>query len=104
LARGNPQWPGVLDLFRKPKISWSNFLADLKAQSKRRDKKMPRSDVYEIYEVKICLNMNSKTDNEDRSCDDIAFLYEIIVNFRFWQDTFTRHHHKKGIWHFTNST
>ncbi len=54
-------------------------------QSKRRDKKMPRSDVYEIYEVKICLNMNSKTDNEDRSCDDIAFLYEIIVNFRFWQ-------------------
>ncbi len=25
LARGNPQWPGVLDLFRKPKISQFTF-------------------------------------------------------------------------------
>jgi len=25
--------------------------------------------------------MNFKTDKEDRSCDDIAFLYEIITNF-----------------------
>jgi hypothetical protein len=33
LARGNPQWPGVLDLFRNPKISRFNFLVDLKAQS-----------------------------------------------------------------------
>ena len=38
LARANPQWPGVLDLFRKPKISWFNFWADLKAQSKHCDK------------------------------------------------------------------
>ena len=29
--------------------------------------------------------MNSKTDKENRSCDDIAFLFEIITNFRFWQ-------------------
>jgi hypothetical protein len=29
--------------------------------------------------------MNSKTVREDRSCDDIAFLYEIIADFRFWQ-------------------
>jgi len=29
--------------------------------------------------------MNSKTDKEDRSCDDIAFLSEIIVNSRYWQ-------------------
>ena len=29
--------------------------------------------------------MNSKTDKEDRSCDDIAFLSEIIADFRFWQ-------------------
>ncbi len=29
--------------------------------------------------------MNFKTDKEDRSCDDIAFLSEIIANFRFWQ-------------------
>ena len=27
--------------------------------------------------------MNSKTDKESRGCDDIAFLSEIIVNFRF---------------------
>jgi len=45
---------------------------------------MPGSDVCEIYEVKICLNMNSKTDKDDRSCDDIAFLSEIIVNFIFF--------------------
>ena len=30
--------------------------------------------------------MNSKTDKEGRSYDDIAFLSEIIVNFRFWQE------------------
>ena len=29
--------------------------------------------------------MNSKTDKEDRSCDDIACLSEIIIDFRFWQ-------------------
>jgi hypothetical protein len=27
--------------------------------------------------------MNSKTDKESRSCDDIAFLYEIITNSKF---------------------
>ena len=30
--------------------------------------------------------MNSKTDKESRSCDDIAFLSEIIANFIFWQE------------------
>jgi hypothetical protein len=29
--------------------------------------------------------MNSKTDKEDRSCDDIVFLFEIITNFRLLQ-------------------
>jgi hypothetical protein len=29
------------------------------------------------------LNMNSKTDKEDRGCDDIAFLFEIITNSRY---------------------
>jgi hypothetical protein len=29
--------------------------------------------------------MNSKRGKESRSCDDIAFLSEIIVNFIFWQ-------------------
>jgi hypothetical protein len=37
LARGNPQWPWILDLFRKPKISRFNFLVDLKAQSTQCD-------------------------------------------------------------------
>ena len=37
LDRGNLQWPGVLDLFRKPKISRFNFLVDLKAQSTQYD-------------------------------------------------------------------
>jgi hypothetical protein len=32
LARGNPQRPGVLDLFSKFKMSLFNFLADLKVQ------------------------------------------------------------------------
>ena len=43
---------------------------------------MPGSDVYVIYEVKICLNMNSNLYKESRSCDDIAFPYEILVNLR----------------------
>jgi len=41
LARGNPQWPSVLDLFRKHIISWSNFLLDLKAQSRHGDNQRP---------------------------------------------------------------
>lgn len=30
--------------------------------------------------------MNPKTDKEDISYDGIAFLFEIIANFRFWQE------------------
>ena len=43
------------------------------------------SEVYKIFKAKICLNMNSKTDKETRSYNYIAFLSEIIANFRFWQ-------------------
>ena len=32
--------------------------------------------------------MNSKTDKEDRSFDDISFLSEIIADFRYWQAVF----------------
>ncbi len=42
-------------------------------------------EVYKIFEVKICLNLNSKTDRENRSCDGTAFLSEIIEDYRFWQ-------------------
>jgi hypothetical protein len=31
--------------------------------------------------------MNFKTDKENISCDDIAFLYEIIMNIIFWPQT-----------------
>jgi len=31
------------------------------------------------------LNMNSKTDKKSGSCDDIAFLSEIITNSKYWQ-------------------
>jgi hypothetical protein len=41
LARGNPQWPEVLDLFGQSKIVWFVFLADLKVPSKRREKNHP---------------------------------------------------------------
>jgi hypothetical protein len=37
--------------------------------------------------------MNSKTDKEDRSCDDIAFLSEIIADFRLWQEIATQVSH-----------
>jgi len=30
--------------------------------------------------------MNSETDKEDRSCNEIFFLSEIIADFRFWQE------------------
>jgi hypothetical protein len=38
--------------------------------------------------------MDSKTDKENRGCDDIAFLSEIIEDFRFWQGIL------KQMWHF----
>ena len=50
---GNPQWPGVLDLFRKPKISWSNLMADLKGQSKHCDK-IHGSFGYKIFKRNNC--------------------------------------------------
>jgi hypothetical protein len=40
--------------------------------------------------------MNSKTDKEGRSCDDIAFLFEIITNFIFWQEIYRRESVKIG--------
>ena len=41
LARGNPQLPGILDWLSKSKIFRFNFLLDLKAQSKHREKNNP---------------------------------------------------------------
>ena len=41
LVRGNRQWPGVLSLFSKSKISWSNLLVDLKVKSTHGDKLHP---------------------------------------------------------------
>ena len=38
LDRRNLQWSGVLDLSRQPKISWFNFLVDLKKQSTHQEK------------------------------------------------------------------
>ncbi len=32
--------------------------------------------------------MNSKMDKEDGKCDDIDLLFEIISNFRFYQEMF----------------
>jgi hypothetical protein len=42
--------------------------------------------IAKFMRLKIFLNMNSKTNKEDRSCDDIAFLSEIISDFIFWQE------------------
>jgi len=45
--------------------------------------------------------MNSKTDKEDRSYDDITFLSEIIADFRFWQDNRSSNN-PKNILHTNN--
>jgi hypothetical protein len=71
LARGNPQWPGVLDWFSKSKISWFNFLVGLKAQSKCCEKIRLGSGFYKIFEIKKWLNMNSKPDNKGERSGDI---------------------------------
>ena len=62
LARGNTQWWGVLDLFRKSKIPWFQFLMDLKVQSTQYDK--------------CCPNQIKKVKNVVIS----FFLFEIITN------------------------
>jgi len=71
LDRRNLQWPGVLDLFRKSKISWFNFLVDLKKQSTYCEKIRPGSGFYKIFEIKKWLNMNSKPDNKFERGGDI---------------------------------
>jgi hypothetical protein len=74
-----------LDLFGQSKIAWFEFLLDLKAQSTHDNNKRSVRMYTKLFEVKICLNMNFKTDKENRGCDDIAFLSEIISDYRFWQ-------------------
>jgi hypothetical protein len=74
-----------LDLFGQSKIAWFEFLLDLKAQSTHDNNKRSVRMYTKLFEVKICLNMNFKTDKENRGCDDIAFLSEIIADYRFWQ-------------------
>ena len=61
------------------------FLMDLKAQSKHRDKNCPIWMYTKLFEVKKWLNMNSKQDKEYRRGDDITLLTEIIMNSRYWQ-------------------
>jgi len=56
----------------------------LKKQTTYCEKIRPGLGYYKIFEIKNCLNMSSKLDKEGRSCDDIAFIFEIIVDFRFW--------------------
>ena len=41
LARENPHWPGILDLFGQSKITSFEFLVDLKVQSKHLNKNCP---------------------------------------------------------------
>ena len=65
---------------------------DLKAHSTHGDNQRLFECLHN-FEVKIRLNMNSKPDKEWCKSDDIAFLSEIIENFRFWQE----------IWHFAKA-
>ena len=64
LDRRNIQFEGVLDLFSEPKITWSNFLVDLKVQSSYCIKIRPGSGFYKIFKINEWLNMNSKPDKE----------------------------------------
>jgi hypothetical protein len=50
-----------------------------------------------LFEFKKWLNMEPKTDKENRGCDDIAFLSEIIANSRYWQETCSRRSVKLGL-------
>jgi hypothetical protein len=51
LARGNPQWPGVLDWFSQSKISGFNFLVDLKEQPTHSE--LAGSGIYKIFRLKM---------------------------------------------------
>ena len=82
MARGKLHWSGILGLSSEHEIPLFNFLVDLKVQSKHRDKNCPIWMYTKLFEVKKWLNMEPKTDKESRSCDDITFLSEIIVNSR----------------------
>ena len=46
---------------------------------------MLSSDVHKTFDVKKWLNKKLKPDKEFEDGDDIAFLSEIIIDFRFWQ-------------------
>lgn len=83
LARGNPQWPGVLGLSSEAEISRSNFLVDLKAQSTNCNKlRQVRFGSLQNFLGKKRLNMNPKPDNKSENRDDISLLSEIITNPR----------------------
>ena len=54
----------IVNLSRKPKISWFHFLVDLKAQSKHRERNCPVRMFTKVLRYKKCLNMNFKPDKE----------------------------------------
>ncbi len=56
LDRRNIQFPGSLGVFSESKISRSNFLVDLKVQSKHRDKNCPVRVYTKLFEVKNGMN------------------------------------------------
>ena len=71
LARGNPQWPLVINLISESKISQFNFLVDLKTQSAHCDKQCTVRMFTKILRLKKWLNMNSKPDNKCARGGDI---------------------------------
>jgi hypothetical protein len=55
----------------QPKVSWSDFLVDLKKQITYCEKIRPGLGFYKIFEIKKWLNMNSKPDIKCERGDDI---------------------------------
>jgi hypothetical protein len=54
LAKGNLQFSGTLDLFGQSKITWSDFMVDLKAQSTPCDEQRTVQMFKPFVELKSC--------------------------------------------------
>jgi hypothetical protein len=86
LGWGNLQWPGVLDLFSEPEISWFYFFVGFESAIHTMRKELLSSGFYKNFDVKKWLNMNSKPDNKCETHNDIILLSEIITNSIYWQE------------------
>jgi hypothetical protein len=82
LDKGNIHFLGIISMYGESKITWFDFLLNLKVQSAYCKNNRPFV-FFKIFEVKKWLDKNLNPYKECEEHGDMIFLSEIITNFIF---------------------